>query len=178
MLVNDLRELLQSALKQQERAEASTPVRHREEILSAHPRVGKNLPVWDRLASIQAVPEAIEVFRQLVQVRPDHPDVHNNLGVAYQALGEYEQASRAILEAIGLRNDFDRACLNLGRLKEEQGALAEAELWYRRGAELKPGIRTHWLHLAGALGKQSKWAEVERVLRQTVDVEPITSTCS
>ena len=71
-----------------------------------------------------------------------------------------------------MRNDFDRACLNLGRLKEEQGALAEAELWYRRGAELKPGIRTHWLHLAGALGKQSKWAEVERVLRQTVDVEP------
>ena len=134
--------------------------------------LGRTLPVWDRLASIRRFPEAIEVFRQLVQVRPDHPDVHNNLGVAYQALGEYEQASREFLEAIGLRSDFDRAYLNLGRLKEQQGHIAEAERWYRRGAELKPGIRTHWLHLAGALGKQNKWAEVERVLRQTVDVEP------
>ena len=172
-MVNDLRELLQSALKQHERAEASPPVRHHEEILAAQPTRWEEFYLYGT-ASLQSgrFQEAIEIFRQLVQVRPDHPDAHNNLGVAYQAIGEYDQAARAFLEAIGLRNDFDRACLNLGRLKEQQGNLAEAEHWYRRGAELKPGIRTHWLHLAGALGKQSKWAEAERVLRQTVDVDP------
>jgi Flp pilus assembly protein TadD len=172
-LVNDLRELLQSALKQQEGAEASTPVRHHEDVLAAQPERWEELYLFGTaLLQSRRFPEAIEIFRQLAHVRPDHPDVHNNLGVAYQALGEYDRASRAYREAIGLRSDYDRACLNLGRLKEHQGALAEAEQWYRRGAELKPGVRTHWLHLAGALGKQSKWAEAERVLRQTVDVEP------
>jgi Flp pilus assembly protein TadD len=172
-LVNDLRELLQSALKQHERAEASTPVQRHEEILAVQPARWEELYLCGT-ASLQSqrFQEAIEIFRQLAQVRPEHPDVHNNLGVAYQAIGEYDRASGEFLEAIGLRNDFDRAYLNLGRLKEQQGALAEAEQWYRRGAELKPGVRTHWLHLAGALGKQSKWAEAERVLRQTVDVDP------
>jgi Flp pilus assembly protein TadD len=171
-LVNDLRELLQSALKQQERAEASTPVSH-DEVLAAQPARWEEYYLFGTvLLQSRQFPEAIKIFRQLAQVRPDHPDVHNNLGVAYQALGEFDRASRAFLDAIGLRSDFDRAYLNLGRLKEQQGALAEAEQWYRRGAELKPGVRTHWLHLAGALGKQRKWAEAERVLRQTVDVDP------
>ena len=110
-MVNDLRELLQSALKQQERAEASTPVRHHEEILSAHPARWEELYLFGTvLLQSRRFPEAIEVFRQLVQVRPDHPDVHNNLGVAYQAIGEYEQASRAISRGDWLAERF-RSCL-------------------------------------------------------------------
>ena len=172
-MVNDLRELLQSALKQQERAEASTPVRHHEEILSAHPARWEELyllgrPRFNPGGSQKRSKSSDNSSKSARTIRT----FTITLGSPIRLSANTSKRPAQFLEAIGLRNDFDRACLNLGRLKEEQGNLAEAELWYRRGAELKPGIRTHWLHLAGALGKQSKWAEAERVLRQTVDVDP------
>jgi Flp pilus assembly protein TadD len=172
-MVNDLKDLLRFALQEQSHADDCAPASRYRELLAAQPERWEEIYLFaTALLQSKRFGEAIEILGQLVEVRPDLPDVHNNLGVAYQALGDSHRASRAYHEAIALRSDFDRACLNLGRLNEQQGSLLEAEHWYRRSAELKPGERSYWLHLAGALGKQNKWDETERILRRTADAEP------
>jgi tetratricopeptide (TPR) repeat protein len=166
-LADELRDLLRAAMDEQRRGEIATAEAKYRKIVAARPEQWEAVYLFGTaLLQLGRFGEAIEVFERLDQVRPDLPDVHNNLGFAYQALGNCDQAARAYQTAISLQGDFDRASLNLGRLKEQQRLFGEAEEWYRRAAKLKPADMSYLLHLAGALGKQNKWEEAEAVLRE------------
>jgi Flp pilus assembly protein TadD len=172
-LVDELRDLLRSVLDEQRRGEIAPAEAKYREIVAARPEQ------WDAvylhgtaLLQLGRFVVEIEVFQRLEKLRADLPDVQNNLGVAYQALGDGDRAARAYQAAINLRGDFDRAYFNLGRLKEQQGLFAEAEAWYRHAAQLKPADASYRLHLAGSLGKQSKWDETDRVLRDAANADP------
>jgi Flp pilus assembly protein TadD len=116
--------------------------------------------------------EAIDAFSQVAALRPQIPDVHNNLGVAFQAVCEFDAANRAYQTAIALRPDFDLAHANLGRLLISVSRLADAENSLRRAVELKPTEATYRLQLADVLGRQNKWEAAESAVREAIQRQP------
>ena len=92
-MVDDLGTLLQSAMNEQRRGEISSAIEKYRQIVAARPEQ------WDvlylhgtALLQLARHAEAIEVFEKVAALRPQLADVHNNIGVAWQALGDYERA--------------------------------------------------------------------------------------
>jgi len=116
--------------------------------------------------------EAIDVCSRAAKLRPEVPDVYNNLAVAYQGIGDFDAAARAYRTAIELNPDFDLAHSNLARLLESAGRFAEAEISLQRAIRLKPAEPAYWLQLAGVLSRQGKQPAAERVLREAIGYQP------
>lgn len=78
--------------------------------------------------------EAAFRFKKAIQTDPENPYAHNNLGVALETVGEYQEALEAYTRALELLPEHDRIQENKGRL--------EAYLNSRRYmATVRPGSR-------------------------------------
>jgi Tfp pilus assembly protein PilF len=88
--------------------------------------------LYGRADSAQAREDFVEMF-------PDLPGAHNNLGVAYADRGDLERARRECEKAVELDPQFHEAHLNLGLVHARQGRMEEAHQEYQRAIELKPG---------------------------------------
>jgi tetratricopeptide (TPR) repeat protein len=109
--------------------------------------------------------EAVERLKIVIAKRGDVPDAHNNLGVAYKALGDWEHAARSFQAALKINPQYGQALFNLGAVMEHRGLFADAEKCYRRVLALQPDEETRW-KLAEALKEQQKWADAEAVYRE------------
>ena len=58
--------------------------------------------------------EAIESYKQAIEIDPDLALAHNNLGLAYCELGKYEEAIESHMQAIRIDPDYALAHYNLG----------------------------------------------------------------
>lgn len=109
--------------------------------------------------------ECVNLLSSVVHERPD-ADAQNNLGVAYKALGEWEQAARAFEAVVRSHPDYDQAYFNLGTLMADRGLHKDAEKCFRHGLTLNPSDQQTRFHLAQSLVAQSNWAEAELLLRE------------
>jgi predicted O-linked N-acetylglucosamine transferase (SPINDLY family) len=82
--------------------------------------------------------EALDHFRQALQLRPDFPEAHNNLANALYELGQSEQALAHGQEALRLRPDYAEAHHNLGQALYRQGKPDEALTHCQEAVRLQP----------------------------------------
>lgn len=54
------------------------------------------------LASQRRFEDAVAEFRKAIDVRPDHSETHNNLGVVLKALGRVDEAIAAFRKAVAI----------------------------------------------------------------------------
>ncbi len=73
--------------------------------------------------------EAIEAYKQAIQIKPDFAEAHNNLGTTYYDSGMYLEAIEAYKQAIQVKPDYAEAHNNLGLaygrsgMYQDQGAI-------------------------------------------------------
>jgi tetratricopeptide (TPR) repeat protein len=84
--------------------------------------------------------EAIAAIQTSLQINPDNPEALNNLGVAWQALGRFEDARSAHARAVALSPGFADAHNNLGAALQLLGRLDEAATEFREAIRLKPRV--------------------------------------
>jgi tetratricopeptide (TPR) repeat protein len=116
--------------------------------------------------------EAITVLKRAATLRPEIPDVHNNLGVAFQQTGDASAAERAYRTAIELNPDFGLAHVNLSRLLESTGRIAEAEISLRRAIHIKLVEARYRLQPAGVPGRQGNFPAVEGAFEEAITNRP------
>jgi tetratricopeptide (TPR) repeat protein len=82
-----------------------------------------------------------------VDLVPDNPRAHNNLGLVYRGLGKPDESAAEFKKAIDLEPTFIHF-RNLGMVLSEAGRYAEAERALSRSIELRPNQYRAWGLLA------------------------------
>ena len=115
---------------------------------------------------------AEQIFRQILQVRPDYAVAHNNLGNVLQEKGRLEEAAACYRRALELRPDYARAHSNLGGALQAQGKLDEAVRCYQRALELTPDLAEAHHNLGVAFQGQGRSEQAAACYRRAIQIRP------
>ena len=116
--------------------------------------------------------KAIRHLRKAVEAQPEFFEAHYNLGVHYQALEQWENATRAYLRAIELRRNTARPNFNLGVIYHNQGKLDQAIERYRQALEYDPSFAEAHQALGEARFQQGRPYAAEQHLETATRLAP------
>lgn len=87
----------------------------------------------------------IQLIEQAIQIQPEIPDFHNNLGLALQAIGSNQRAEQCFVQAIELNPNYAEAHSNMGLLLEATGRPLDAIPYFEKAIALRPDFfQAHW----------------------------------
>lgn len=95
--------------------------------------------------------EAIEQFRQVLRLKPDHDGARNNLGLILLEQNRLPEAEANFRQALQVRPDNNEAHFNLGRVLVKQERTEEGYQHLLRAVQLDPGSAAANLQLAWLL---------------------------
>ena len=107
---------------------------------------------WKVLAAVLKqkgrINEALIVTQKTLQLDPQDPKAHNNLGIIMKELGRLEEAEASYRQAIKLKPTLAEAHSNLGIIMKEQGRLEEACAAFVQAINLNPDFTDAYSNLA------------------------------
>jgi tetratricopeptide (TPR) repeat protein len=105
--------------------------------------------------------EAVEAFTKVTELQPDSPSGFQQLGAAYQGLGDHDSAIKNYERSLAIRPN-PQTFSNIGSLHHLAGRYQAAVDAYGRALELRPNSHVTWRNLGDAyrrLGRADKAAE-------------------
>ena len=118
---------------------------------------------------------AIRTLSEVVRLRPERSDFHNNLGAVYQSLGRFADSARCFQEAVRLDPQCAEAFDNLGNALRSLGRFAEAVTALERAVRLAPAAPGMHRNLAFAYHQQGRWADALRAYESALALAPGTA---
>ena len=116
--------------------------------------------------------EAEQIYRQILEIDPNHSDARNLLGLIAHRSGRSDLAIEYIRQAIGLNPGYEGYHLNLGAVYQDTGQHVEAMACFREALRLKPDWATAYYNLATVLLSSGRVAEAEDNCRQAIRLQP------
>lgn len=123
---------------------------------------------WLRLEVHGDYASAIEEYSRVVQLRPDSPEAHNNLGVALKKKGDLERAIESFNRALELRGDYGEAWSNRGWAYAEQERWTEAGRDFERALELNASNEGALYGLSRVLRENRDYAGAQKALSSLI----------
>jgi len=118
---------------------------------------------------------ALQCFERALAIDPRNPLIHNNVGNAFMALAQAEQAERHYRIALRLDPRFALAWNNLGMaLAYQDRDLEEAVACLRRAVALDPANGDAWYRLGMALRRNREPAGALAALEEALSRQPGT----
>jgi tetratricopeptide (TPR) repeat protein len=84
--------------------------------------------------------KAVKEYQSVLKLRPDAED-HNNLGLSFQRLGNYDQAVLHFRESVALNPQKIEANINLGTALYESGHANEALAYIKKAQRMDPDFQ-------------------------------------
>jgi tetratricopeptide (TPR) repeat protein len=116
--------------------------------------------------------EAESLYRQILQVQPEHQDSLQNLGGLLCLLGAPAAAEVFLTQLVALQPDVALTHYNLGAAQEARQKFSEAEASYRKALSLNPKFAEAHNNLGSVLFEQGQLAEAEHYFRQAFSLNP------
>jgi tetratricopeptide (TPR) repeat protein len=151
-------------------ADAIAPLREAAFLQPSNPTIQHDLGL--ACLEIGTLPEAIAAFQRAVSSNPRYADAYFRLGIALEKLGDLGSAIVAYDRATELLPSLTEAWFRAGALVHTLGHRDEAIGCFRRAAASGPKTRFGRLGAARALLTEDRDAEAERVLRETLVLDP------
>lgn len=118
------------------------------------------------------VDEAIECFREAVEIMPGYSAAQNNLGRALAESGNNEEAAKYYEEALRVDSNNPNAYNNLANSLLRQGKVDEAIEYYRKSLELDPDSALTHFNLALTLHQNGRADEAARHYEASLRLDP------
>jgi Tfp pilus assembly protein PilF len=115
---------------------------------------------------------AASLFRQILQVAPDIPEVHNYLGVALAQQGELDAAVVCFKEALHYRSDYPEAHNDVANVLQKIGRLDEAVGHYQEAIRLRPDFAQAYNNFGVTLAEQAGLTTPWNATRWPSDYNP------
>lgn len=148
-------------------------------VLSAEPRNVDALQMLGVIAHQRGRhADAIELMRRAIDVQaetaPAAPSPHalNNLGEAYRAAGEPDQAIACYRRALEIKPDYAEAHYHLGQALFDRGEAGAAVEPYRRALALKPQLVAAHHNLGMALKQLGEFDAAAECFRTVLELDP------
>ena len=116
--------------------------------------------------------EAIENYRQAVQIDPTLFAVHNNLGLALAGKGRIDEAIENYRQAIQINPNYSAALNNLGNALTTRIQFDEAIENYRRAIQINPNFSEALNNLGVALAHKRQFDEAIENYRKAIQISP------
>jgi Flp pilus assembly protein TadD len=116
--------------------------------------------------------QAEQLYREILQVDPNHIDALHLLGLIAHQFGRSDVAIDLISQAIRLKPDFAEAHNNLAIALKELGRLDQAVASYQQAVALKPDYVEAHSNLAVALVEQGRLGEAVASAQRAVRLKP------
>jgi len=116
--------------------------------------------------------EAVPEWRKAIELNPDDPRAHNNLGLALVETNKPEEALVEYQKSLQLNDQSSSAHNNFGSLLAQQGKIDEALAQFERAVELNPANGRAHCNLGAALSEKGRTEEALDHLRKGVELEP------
>ncbi len=121
--------------------------------------------------------EAESVYRRLLSIWPNNPDIHQNLGAALKNQHKLDAALTAFQAALALRPNYPEVYVNLGDVLFESNRLSEAMEAYHRALAMKPDFPEAWNNMGIMLRKANQPAEAIEAYRRALALRDNFSLC-
>jgi len=168
--VRTLLALATQSLRAGRPADAIAPLREAAFLQPSNPTIQHDLGL--ACLEIGTLPEAIAAFQRAVSSNPRYADAYFRLGIALEKLGDLGSAVVAYDRATELLPSLTEAWFRAGALVHTLGHRDEAIGCFRRAAASGPKTRFGRLGAARALLTEDRDIEAERVLRETLVLDP------
>jgi tetratricopeptide (TPR) repeat protein len=116
--------------------------------------------------------QAEALYRQILGLKPDVAEAHNNLAIVLWGLNRLEEAEASSRAALRLQPGFAEAHSTLGIILGAQGKLEEAGVSYRAALRIKPGYAEAYSNLAMVLRDLGKLEEAEACSHEALRLNP------
>jgi protein O-GlcNAc transferase len=168
-----IRDLLNEAVQLHLRGDfAASAVRYRE-VIDREPRNFQALHFFGRLrAQQQEFQEAADLIGRSLQVNPNAPAAHFNLGLVLTSLQRHGDAIESYRHALRIKPDFAEAHSALGNALCALGLGDAAADCYRRFLELKPGSAEGHKVLGNVLAALDRAEEASASYRSALSIDP------
>ena len=115
---------------------------------------------------------AIELFEQVLELKPDMMEAHFNLGAAYRIRGNKLKQIHHFEEAVRLRPDAQDARYNLGLAYSDDRKYPQAISEFRAAIQLKPSFKDAHFNLGTALYKTENYIEAAAEFQRSLELSP------
>ena len=116
--------------------------------------------------------EAEAVYKEVLEVQPDHPAAMHYAGVLAHQVGRSDEAVALIEKSLALIPDRADWYSNLGIVQQGREQLDEAIAAYRRAIELDPTHANAYSNLGVLLRATDKPVEAEEAYRTAIRINP------
>jgi len=116
--------------------------------------------------------EAGEIYRQILEIDPDHAAALHYSGLAAHQAGHTESAIAPMRRAIEREPGNPTYFLNFGQVLEASGALGQAIACYRQATQLDAGLEVAHFRLGHALAEAGHPGEAVACFSQALRIRP------
>ena len=116
--------------------------------------------------------EAVDYIRKALQVDPEDPQAHANIGLAYKDLGMTMAAARHLNQAVKLDQSNPLVFNNYGNLLREIDQPRRAIRAYDRALRIDPNFAECWSNLASAFRDTGEYDAGLKAVGKALELEP------
>ncbi|RUT10017.1 hypothetical protein DSM106972_005120 [Dulcicalothrix desertica PCC 7102] len=116
--------------------------------------------------------EAEQLYRQVLEKQPDHPEALYSLGMLAQQLGQPETALTWLNTATQVQPDSVKVWFSLGNLCFAQKQYGEAVIAYHQALALRPDSLPIYNNLGSALQQQGLLDEAVQYYQKALELKP------
>lgn len=135
-------------------------------------KIDKLVEEGDKFIHEKKYSEALDKYKEAMELNPAKPVPHYKIGVAYFFLKDLDQAVAQFKEAIKINPDYVKAMNNLGQVLELQGKKEEALALYKKAVEKKPKYLKARYNLCVLLVRQKKFDQAQTEAQELLKISP------